>query len=84
MVSFLKKRGKRQHPYCVAIVAAAGHSSRMGGVDKLMESLWGIPVLARSLQALEQAQRIDEIIIAVREEEIVAISQLCVTYEINK
>ena len=82
MFSFLKRVKKR--PRCAALVAAAGSSSRMGGVNKLMEDLDGMPVLARTLKALEGAELVDEIIIATREEEIVAISDLCHTYGITK
>ena len=82
MFSFLKRVNKR--PRCAALVAAAGSSSRMGGVNKLMEELDGMPVLARTLTALERAELVDEIIIATREEEIVTISELCRTYGITK
>ena len=40
-----------------ALVAAAGSSSRMGGVNKLLQPLDGIPVLARTLTALQMARR---------------------------
>ena len=82
MFSFLKKVKKR--PRCAALVAAAGSSSRMGGVNKLLEDLDGMPVLVRTLTALQQSELVDEIIIATREEEIVEISDLCYTYGISK
>ena len=84
MFSFLKKFRKSSRPRCAALVAAAGSSSRMGGVNKLMQPLDGMPVLARTLTALQSARGIDEIVIATREEEIVAISELCHTYGISK
>lgn len=84
MFSFLKKYKKKVDPRCAALVAAAGSSSRMGGVNKLLQSLDGMPVLARTLAALQQAQKVDEIIIATREEDLVGISQLCKTYGITK
>ena len=40
-----------QHPYCAALVPAAGVSARMGGLDKLFYDLYGQPVLARTLLA---------------------------------
>lgn len=82
MFSFLKKVKKR--PRCAALVAAAGSSSRMGGVNKLLEDLDGMPVLVRTLTALQRSELVDEIIIATREEEIVEISDLCHTYGISK
>ena len=84
MFPFLKKVRESQRPRCAALVAAAGTSSRMGGVDKMMEPLDGIPVLVRTLMALQSAQRVDEIIVAAREESLVEISQLCHTYGITK
>jgi len=85
MFSFLKKfRKKSSRPRCAALVAAAGSSSRMGGVNKLMQPLDGIPVLGRTLMALQQAAEVDEIVVATREEDIVPISQLCHTYGVTK
>jgi 2-C-methyl-D-erythritol 4-phosphate cytidylyltransferase len=56
----------------------------MGGVNKLLQPLDGIPVLVRTLMALQQARLVDEIVIATREDDIVEISQLCHTYGISK
>ena len=83
-MAFFKKFREAQRPRCTALVAAAGVSSRMGGTDKLMEALDGVPVLVRTLTALQQARRVDEIVVAAREERIVEISQLCRTYGITK
>lgn len=84
MFSFLRKIQEINRPHCTALVAAAGASTRMGGVDKLMEPLDGVPVLVRTLEALQRASRVDEIVIAAREEELVEISRLCHTYGIEK
>ena len=84
MFSFLKKVRENRRPRCAALVAAAGTSNRMGGIDKMMEPLDGIPVLARTLMALQSAASIDEIIVATREESLVEISHLCHTYGITK
>jgi 2-C-methyl-D-erythritol 4-phosphate cytidylyltransferase len=84
MIPFLKRFREAQRPRCTALVAAAGSSSRMGGVNKLLEPLDGIPVLVRTLDALQRAQRVDAIIIATREEDLIPISQLCHTYGITK
>ena len=46
-------RRKRRHPYCAALVPAAGRSERMGGTDKLTAPLCGVPVLLRTLTALD-------------------------------
>lgn len=84
MFSLLRRKKPAKNPRCVALVAAAGQSSRMGGINKLMEPLDGKPVLVHTLLALETAQRVNEIIIATREEEIVPLANLCKTYGITK
>lgn len=84
MLPFLKKYRDGRRPRCAALVAAAGSSTRMGGVNKLLLPLDGIPVLVRTLDALQRAERVDEIIVATREEELVEIAQLCHTYGISK
>ena len=75
MKNFLSKlfhrRGKEEHPYCSAIVAAAGSSSRMGGENKLMLPINGVPVLALTLQALNEAALVDEIVVAAREGDLI-------------
>ena len=71
------------HPYCSAIVAAAGTSSRMGE-NKLLLPLDGIPVLARTLQNLNAAELVDEIVIAAREEDLLSFGDLCKIYGITK
>lgn len=74
-----------QRPFCTALVAAAGSSSRMGGgMNKLLQPLDGMPVLARTLAALQRARRVDEIVIAARETDILPFSELCRTYGIEK
>ena len=84
MIPFFNKIRAAQRPRCAALVAAAGSSSRMGGINKLLEPLDGIPVLVRTLTALERAQRVDSIVIATREEDLITVSQLCKTYGITK
>ncbi len=82
---FSRLLGKgKGHPFCSAIVAAAGSSSRMGGENKLLLPLEGIPVIARTLMALNEAELVDEIVAAVREEDLIPISDLCKTYGISK
>lgn len=84
MRSLFRKLREAERPCCAALVAAAGTSSRMGGTDKLMEYLDGVPVLVRTLTALQQAETIDEIVIAAREDALVEIAALCKTYGITK
>lgn len=83
---FSKLLGRREnsHPFCSAIVAAAGSSCRMGGENKLLLPLEGIPVVARTLMALDGAELVDEIVAAVREEDLLPIGDLCRAYGITK
>ena len=71
MFSFLRRIKGASRPRCTALVAAAGVSSRMEGVNKLLEPLEGVPVLVRTLTSLQLAEEVDEIVVAVREEDLV-------------
>ena len=72
------------HPYCSAIIAAAGSSQRMDGENKLLLPLGGKPVLAHTLQAIDAAEGVNEIIIAAREEDLVRFAELCKAWGITK
>ncbi len=75
-------RAKRQylHPWCAAIIVAAGSATRMGGVDKIQADLCGQPVLGRTLAAFERCELVDEMIVVTRREQMERVSELCVTY----
>ncbi|MCI9443774.1 MAG: 2-C-methyl-D-erythritol 4-phosphate cytidylyltransferase [Oscillospiraceae bacterium] len=75
---------REEHPFCSVIIAAAGSSSRMGGGNKLMQPIDGIPVLARTLVAVDEASLADEIVVAAREEDLLAFGELCKVYAISK
>ena len=55
-------------PLCTAIVPAAGSSARMGGENKLLMHIGGVPVLIRTLQAIDKTELVTEIIVATRED----------------
>ena len=78
------RRGQAEHPACSVIVAAAGSSSRMGGENKLLQPLEGVPVLAHTLMALNASELVDEIVVAAREEDLIPIGNLCKVYGITK
>lgn len=78
------KRQKASHPFCSVIVAAAGSSRRMGGENKLLQPLGGVPVLVHTLMALDMAELADEIVIVAREEDLLAYGDLCKIYGISK
>lgn len=77
-------RGGNARPVCSAVVPAAGSASRMGGENKMLLPLDGIPVLARTLLALDGAQLVDEIVVAAREQDILVVADLCKQYGIKK
>ena len=78
------KRQKRTHPYCAALIAAAGSSTRYGGENKLLQTLDGIPVLVRTLLTINRVEGIDEIVIAAREDELLPYAELCKTFGLRK
>lgn len=84
MIPFFKRMQESRRPRCAALVPAAGSSSRMGGADKQLMELDGVPVLVRTLLALEQARRVDTIVVATREDQLVEVSRLCREYGITK
>lgn len=64
-------------PRCGCVVAAAGSSTRMGGMDKLFAPVDGIPVLVRTLQALSASPYIHEITVVTRRESLLEVGDLC-------
>lgn len=79
-----RRTPERTQPYCAALIAAAGSSTRYSGENKLLQELGGIPVLARTLLAVDRAESIDEIVIAAREDELLTYAQLCKTFDLQK
>ena len=83
MSVFWRKKKKAPSTLCSAVVVAAGSSTRMG-TDKLMLTLGGIPVIVRTLKAVEAAPSVDEIILVTREDMMVPLSQLCQEFALTK
>ena len=68
-----------------AIVVAAGKSERMGtGTDKAFLNLGPKPVLAWSLLAFERCTDVDQIVVVVRKDQIVATKALVRMFGISK
>ena len=80
-----KIRGLRKpsRPFCSVVVVAAGRSERMGK-DKLLLPLGGKTVLERTLLAVEQAERTDEIILVTREDLLVPFAEICRKLNLKK
>ena len=74
---------KTEKPAVAAIVVAAGNSTRMG-VPKQLSPLRGIPVIGRTLLALEESRMVDEIIVVTREEDMLQVYDICKAYTITK
>ena len=74
--SRLFHRARPESLRCGAVVPAAGSSPRMGQ-DKVLLPLDGVPVIIRTLGALDNCPLIDEIVVVTREDLIVPISGLC-------
>lgn len=59
-----------------AVIAAAGSSSRMNGVDKLFEIVGDMPVIARACLAFEANANISDIAVVVKPENVAAVREL--------
>lgn len=67
-----------------AIILAAGSSTRMCGIDKQLQPIDGIPVIARTLLAFQQSMLIREITVVTKPEQFSAILDLKKRYQLNK
>ena len=74
---------KAHHSFCSVVVVAAGNSVRMGR-DKLLLPLCGIPILARTLKALNSSRAVDEIIVVTQLEKLDAVGAMREEYGIHK
>ena len=63
--------------YCGAVIVAAGNASRMEGVDKVMASLGGEPMIARTVRAFQNCDAIREIVVVTRPDLLTTIMGLC-------
>jgi len=71
-------------PHCTAVIAAAGSSTRMDGIDKLFVEIGDAPVIIHTLRALSQNDSVNDIVIVTREECIEKIANLCEEHNIVK
>ena len=62
---------------CGAVIVAAGSASRMGGIDKVMATLKGEPMIVRTVRTFQECDAIREIVIVTRQDLIVPIMDLC-------
>jgi 2-C-methyl-D-erythritol 4-phosphate cytidylyltransferase len=63
-------------PKVGAVIAAAGESRRMGGIDKIFAPLSGRPALSYVLDAFEKCQAVSQIVVAVSKNNVAKCRQL--------
>lgn len=66
------------------IVVAAGNATRMGGINKQLLKIGGMPVIARTLLFFEQSEQIKNIILVVRKSDVYAMQLLAEEYNLSK
>lgn len=62
---------------CGAVIVAAGNASRMGGIDKVMAELGGVPMITRTVKAFQESGVISEIVVVTRPDLIMKITGMC-------
>ena len=60
--------GKVILPRCSAVIVAAGSSTRMGGVDKIVTEIAGKPMILRTAEAFQKNPAVQEIVVVTRED----------------
>lgn len=78
-----KASAKSHKPYCSVILAAGGNSVRMGQ-NKLLIDLCGKPVILYSIQALNECEDVNEIIVVAGDELRAKVHAMCEVNGINK
>ena len=78
------RRKKKNVIACSALVVAAGQSSRMGGADKVMLPIDGIPAIIRTLQNVSACAHVQEIVVVTRSDLLVPISEEIAHYGVGK
>ena len=71
-------------PFITAIIAAAGSSSRMNGINKLLYEIDGMPVIARTVEKFNSNDNISEIVISARNSDIETIRKIVLKYNYSK
>ena len=66
---------------CGAVIVAAGSASRMGGIDKIMATIDGEPMIKRTVRAFQQSDVIRQIVIVTRQDLIVPVMDLCSEFD---
>ncbi len=67
-----------------AVLVAAGSFARMNGIPKQLHEIDGMPVIAHTISAFEQAEHIREIVLVARQQDIQAFCNICRQYGFKK
>lgn len=81
-IEVLTKQARKLLPlkYCGAVIVAAGNASRMGGIDKVMAPLGGVPMLVRTVRTFQDCDAIQEIVVVTREDLLSTAMNLCADF----
>ena len=71
-------------PFITAIIAAAGSSSRMNGINKLLFEIDGVPVIARTIDKFDKNDNITEIVISAKSSDVETIKEIVTKYNFTK
>ena len=71
------KLGTKNKMDCGAVIVAAGSATRMGGIDKMLAMLGGMPVLLRTALALNACPSVRELVIVTRADQAETVAKLC-------
>ena len=63
-------RREPKAPVCGAVIVAAGSGQRMGGIDKILWELDGVPVIRRTVSMFQEAACIQEIVVVARQDQV--------------
>ena len=80
MLSFFRKPAH----FVSAVVPAAGLSSRMEGINKMLAEIDGIPIIIHTLMALERCRSIAEIVLVVPDDQIPDYLRLVGEFQLKK
>lgn len=80
----MQAKRRKKLPAVCAVIVAAGSSRRMGGENKLLLELDGVPVLARTLSAFQKCAAVRDIVLVCREQDIMLYTELAKSFNIDK
>ncbi|MFL5734926.1 MAG: 2-C-methyl-D-erythritol 4-phosphate cytidylyltransferase [Chloroflexia bacterium] len=68
----------------IAIIVAAGKSQRMGGADKQLRTIGGVPVLARTVAAFQACEDVGAVVLVLNPDNMGAAAEMSGEYGWNK